>query len=73
MNIQNMTNEQIDGLLTLALTNVMIDRYPLERQEVREHVMNALYILNIGLLNESASQISGALNEVVNVYSVKVY
>lgn len=73
MNIADMDNDQIDNLLTLSLTNVMVTRYPLERQDVRGHVRNALLMLNIGLLNESAAQLTGCLNEVVNVYSVKVY
>jgi hypothetical protein len=66
------TEEQVDGILELVLITVMLDRYPLDRQEIRIHVRCVLNMLNIGLLTECASQISGTLNEVTNVYSVDV-
>jgi len=66
------TENQIDGIHELMLTNSMVERYPLDRQDIRIHVRTVLKLLHIGLLNVCASQISGTLNEVINVYSVDV-
>lgn len=66
---KNLTIEQVNGIIELILTDILVDNYPLSRQTIRSHVRSALTTLDDGLVLDTLLEISGALNETI-VYSV---
>jgi len=67
-----MTKGDIDAILALIVTTGYSVKYPLDRQEIRVHVIAALRSLDIGLAYATGRKITGGLNEASTSYHVTV-
>jgi hypothetical protein len=67
-----MTKGDIDEILALIVTTGYSVKYPLDRQEIRAHVIVALRSLDTGLAYATGRKITGELNEVSTSYHVTV-